>query len=158
MIEMAVMVLRLLLGLGAVFFLGYAFLTLLVPRPRDFTWLERAAFSFGVGALVLTFWMLALTWAGVPFNLGRILGPPLALAATLLLAPRGRRTLREDWLARQPRPRVALKGWDWLFLGLLRWSFSMPCPGPPSTPCGPGMPWPPGAARPGSSMSARAWI
>jgi hypothetical protein len=119
MIEMAVMVLRLLLGLGAVFFLGYALLTLLVPRPRDFTRLERAAFSFGLGALVLTFWMLALTWARTPFNLGRILGPPLALAAILLLAPRGRQALREDWLTRQSRPRVALRDWDRLFLGLL---------------------------------------
>ena len=80
-----------LLGLGAIFFLGYALLTLLVPRPRDFTGLERAAFCFGVGALALTLWMLALTWRGVPFGLGLILGPPLALAAALLLTPRGRR-------------------------------------------------------------------
>ena len=119
MIETAVTVLRLLLGLGAVFFLGYALLTLLVPRPRDFTCLERAAFSFGVGALALTLWMLALTWWGVPFGLGWILGPPLALAAALLLAPRGRRAVREDWRALRVRPRIALNGWDWLFLGLL---------------------------------------
>ena len=70
MIETGVTVLRLLLGLGAIFCLGYALLTLLVPRPRDFTCLERAAFSFGVGALALTLWMLALTWWGVPFGLG----------------------------------------------------------------------------------------
>ena len=44
-------------------------LTLLVPRPRDFTPWEQAAFSFGVGALVLTLWMLALTWWGSPFSL-----------------------------------------------------------------------------------------
>jgi hypothetical protein len=119
MIEVAVMALRLFLGLGALFFLGYALLALLVPRPRDFTGLERAAFSFGIGALVLTFWMLALTWWGAPFSLGRIIGPPLALAAALLLAPRGRRALREDVRALRVRPRVALKGWDWLFLGLL---------------------------------------
>ena len=103
-------VLRLLLGLGAVFFLGYALLTLLVPRPRDFTCLERAAFSFGVGALALTFWMLALTWAGPPFSLAWILGPPLALAVVLLLAPRGRRALREDARRLQVRPRLALAG------------------------------------------------
>ncbi len=119
MIDTAVTCLRLLLGLGAIFCLGYAWLTLLVPRPRDFTGLERAAFSFGVGALTLTLWMLALTWRGVPFGLGRILGPPLALAAALLLAPRGRRALREDWRALQVRPRIAFSGWDWLFLGLL---------------------------------------
>ena len=119
MIEAGVMVLRLLLGLGALFFLGYALLTLLTPRPRDFTGLERAAFSFGIGALALTLWMLALTWWGTLFSLGRILGPPLALAAALLLAPRGRTTVREDWRSLRVRPRIALDGWDWLFLGLL---------------------------------------
>ena len=119
MIEAGVTWLRLLLGLGAIFFLGYALLTLLVPRPRDFTWLERAAFGFGVGALVITFWMLALTWWGAPFSLGQISGAPLILAGALLLAPRGRRTLREDVRSLRSRPRVALKGWDWLFLGLL---------------------------------------
>jgi hypothetical protein len=119
MIDTAVTLLRLLLGLGAVFFLGYAILTLITPRPRDFTCLERAAFSFGVGALVLTLWMLTLTWWGALFSLGLILGPPLALAAALLLAPRGRRAVREDWRALRVRPRVDLNGWDWLFLGLL---------------------------------------
>ncbi|OGR24038.1 MAG: hypothetical protein A2139_01850 [Desulfobacca sp. RBG_16_60_12] len=113
------MLLRLLLGLGAIFFLGYAMLTLLVPRPRDFTGLERAAFCFGVGALALTLWMLALTWRGMPFGLRWILGPPLALAAALLLAPRGRRAVQEDRLALRVRPGLALSGWDWLFLGLL---------------------------------------
>ena len=119
MIETGITLLRLLLGLGAIFCLGYAVLTLLVPRPRDFTCFERAAFSFGVGALALTLWMLVLTWGGVLFGLAWILGPPLALAAALLLAPRGRRAVREDRRARRLRPRMALSGWDWLFLGLL---------------------------------------
>ncbi|MGO8763270.1 MAG: hypothetical protein ACLP2P_02200 [Desulfobaccales bacterium] len=119
MIETTVMGLRLLLGLGAIFFLGYAWLTLLVPRPRDFTGWERAAFCFGIGALALTLWMLALTWRGVPFGLGWILGPPLTLAAALLLVPRGRRAIQEDRLALRVRPGLALSGWDWLFLGLL---------------------------------------
>ncbi|MBU4448821.1 MAG: hypothetical protein KKD99_09555, partial [Proteobacteria bacterium] len=95
MIDTGITLLRLLLGLGAIFCLGYAMLTLLVPRPRDFSCFERAAFSFGVGALTLTLWMLALTWRGVPFGLAWILGPPLALAAALLLTPRGRRAVRE---------------------------------------------------------------
>jgi hypothetical protein len=119
MIEAGVTTLRLLLGLGAIFLLGYALLTRLVPRPRDFTCLERAAFSFGVGTLVLTLWMLALTWWAALFNLGRIIGPPLALVAALLLTPRGRTMVREDWRALRVRPRTALSGWDWLWLGLL---------------------------------------
>jgi hypothetical protein len=119
MIDTAATLLRLLLGLGAVFCLGYAALTLLVPRPRDFTLGERIAFSFGVGTLPLTLWMLALTWWEVPFSLGAIIGPPLALAAALLLIPRGRRALREDLWTHRLRPRIELQGWDWLFLGLL---------------------------------------
>ena len=119
MIETMATLARLLLGLGAVFCLGYAGIVLLVPRPRDFTLWERAALSFGVGALALTFWMLALTWWGSPFSLGRILGPLLALAAALFLAPRGRRALRDDLQALRVRPRFALHGWDWLFLSLL---------------------------------------
>ena len=89
------------------------------PGPGISPAVERAAFSFGVGALALTFWMLALTWWGTLFGLGKILGPPLALAAALLLAPRGRRAVREEVQALRVRPRVALQGWDWLFLGLL---------------------------------------
>jgi len=119
MIETGIAVLRLLLGLGAIFFLGYALLTLLIPRPRDFTCLERTAFSFGAGALVLTLWMLALTWREVPFSLAWISGPPLALAAALLLTPRGRRAVWEDARARRVGPRMPLSGWEWVFLGLL---------------------------------------
>ena len=89
------------------------------PGPGISPASERAAFSFGVGALALTFWMLALTWWGAAFSLARILSPPLALAVALLLAPRGRRALREDAQTLRVRPRIVLMGWDWLFLGLL---------------------------------------
>ncbi len=119
MIETGIALLRLLLGLGAVFFLGYAWLTLLIPTPRDFTFGERAAFSFGVGALGLTVWMLALTWWGVLFSLGLILGPPLALAIVLLLTPRGRATSLRTYGNSISLPPAKLSGWDWLFLGLL---------------------------------------
>jgi hypothetical protein len=128
MIEAGVTLLRLLLGLGALGFLGYALLTLLVPRPRDFTGWERAALGFGVGVLALTLWMLALTWWGVPFGLGWILGPPLALAVVILLAPRGRRTVREDRRAFRVCPPLTLNGWDWLFLGLLGMVFLFALP------------------------------
>jgi hypothetical protein len=119
MIETVFKLLRLCLGLGAVFFLGYAWLNLFIPHPRDFTAGERAAFSFGVGTLGLTFWMLALTWWGTPFGLGPILGPPLALAVICLLTPRGRAAVSQDFREFHCTPREKLGGWDWLFLGLL---------------------------------------
>jgi hypothetical protein len=119
MIETVVDLLRLCLGLGAVFFLGYAWLILFSSRPRDFSFGERAAFSFGVGALGLTLWMLALTWWGAPFGLGLILGPPLALAVILLLTPRGRAVVSQDFREFHFSPGEKLGSWDWLFLGLL---------------------------------------
>jgi hypothetical protein len=119
MIDPVFSLLRLLLGLGAVFFLGYAWLILLIPRPRDFYFGEKAAFSFGVGALWLTFWMLGLTWWAVPFSLGLIIAPPLALAVIFLLTPRGRAAVAQDIGTLRFPPRLELKGWDWLFLGLL---------------------------------------
>lgn len=119
MIESVISLLRLLLGLAAVFFLGYAWLTLLLPHPQDFTPGERAAFSFGVGTLWLTVWMLALTWWGAPFGLGLILGPSLALAVFLLLTPRGRDAVSQELGGLHFPPRLQLGGWDWLFLGLL---------------------------------------
>jgi hypothetical protein len=119
MIDPIVSLLRLLLGLAVVFFLGYAWLTLLIPWPREFHFGERAAFSFGVGALWLTFWMLALTWWGAPFSLELIMGPPLALAVIFLLIPRGRAAVLQDLSALHFPPPLELRGWDWLFLGLL---------------------------------------
>jgi hypothetical protein len=119
MIETAITLLRLLLGLGAIFFLGYVWLTFFIPHPQDFTAGERATFSFGIGILGLTGWMLALTWWGVLFNLGLILGPLLGLAAILLLTPRGRAAVSNDLRALHFSPRVELRGWDWLFLGFL---------------------------------------
>jgi len=119
MIESGVSLLRLALGLGAVFFLGYAALAILLPHPREFTPTERAACSFGVGATVLTLWMLALTWRGLLFSLGLILGPPLVLAIVILLTPRGRAALTQDFSSWRPRFSPNLRSWDWLFLGLL---------------------------------------
>ncbi|MFA4902498.1 MAG: hypothetical protein WC600_07105 [Desulfobaccales bacterium] len=119
MIETVVNLLRLCLGLGAVFFLGYAWLNLLNPRPRDFSFGERAAFSFGVGSLKLTLWMLALTWWGAPFGLGLILGPPLALAVICLLTPRGRAAVSQDFREFHLSSGEKLGAWEWLFLGLL---------------------------------------
>ncbi len=119
MIEAAAILLRLLGGLAALCSLGYGLLALLLPQPREFRALERLVLAFGSGAVVLTLWMLALTWWGLPFGLGLILGPPLAMAAALLLTPRGRRALSGDLRALAWPRRPGLKGWDWLFTGML---------------------------------------
>ncbi len=124
MIEAAVNLLRLLLGLGAVFFLGYGVLAVLLPNPREFGRLERAALSFGAGTLPLTLWMLALTWLGLPFSLPLILGPLLALAGAALLIKRifgrgGQGPLAPLQSSPKPSPPTPYGGWDWLFLALL---------------------------------------
>ena len=100
-------------------FLGYALLAAALPQPREFRPLERLAFSFGAGVVLLTLWMLALTWRGHPYGLALILGPLLVLAAALLLTPRGRRACLGDLQALQSPGPFHLQGWDWLFLGLL---------------------------------------
>ncbi len=111
--------LRLLGGLAALCCLGSGVLAALLPQPREFRVLERLVLSFGIGAVLLTLWMLALTWLGLPFGLGLILGPSLGLAAALLLTPRGRRALSGDLRALAWPRRPGLQGWDWLFAGLL---------------------------------------
>jgi len=124
MIEAAASLLRLLLGLGAVFFLGYGFLAMLVPQPREFSLKERAALSFGLGTLPLTLWMLALTWWGLPFSLPLILGPLLVLAGAALLFKKylgkgGQGQKAPDNPSPKPSPSTLYGFWDWLFLSLL---------------------------------------
>jgi hypothetical protein len=93
-------------------------LALALPRPREFRLVEKAALSFGAGAVILTLWMLALAWRDHPYGLGLILGPLLALSAPLLLTPRGRRTISADLEALHAF-RLGLRGWERLFVGLL---------------------------------------
>ena len=102
---------------GGILLLGYALLAA-APQPREFRALERLALAFGAGVILLTLWMLALTWRGQPFSLTLILGPLLVLSAALLLTPRGRRTLSADLQALRSPWRLSLTGWDWLFAGL----------------------------------------
>jgi len=118
MIEAALALLRLFLGLGAVALLGYALVGCLAPQPREFSLAERASCGFGAGALLLTLWMLALTWWGLSFGLALILGPLMALAGALLITSRGRGALAADWQALGSRRR-GLRGWDWLLAALL---------------------------------------
>ncbi|MBM4286493.1 MAG: hypothetical protein FJ128_14810 [Deltaproteobacteria bacterium] len=107
---------RLLLGIGAVFFTGLGPLALVSPsrgaRPRG----ELLALSFGLGALFITLWMLALTALERPFTLvGATLPPVLGSAAALGVSLWGRR----GPASAPPRQAEALAGLDWLGLGLL---------------------------------------
>jgi hypothetical protein len=119
MIESAAALLRLCLGLGAVFLIGYALMALVGRDPQDFSPAERTALSFGAGVVPLTLWMLLLSWWGVLFSLTLILGPLLVPAALLLLSPRGRAALTADWRALSSGCQEPLRGWDWLLAGLL---------------------------------------
>jgi hypothetical protein len=119
MIDTVLALLRLSLGLGAVVFMGYALVAVLAPNPREFRLAERAALGFGAGTVLLTFWMLALTWWGRPHSLALILAPLLGLTGALLISPRGRAALAADRRALGAGGRVSLSGWDWLLAGLL---------------------------------------
>lgn len=123
MIDQALIFLRLSLGLGGVFLLGYTVFALLVPRTREFQRLERVSFSFGIGATLLTLWMLVLSWLRVQFSLPLILVPPLALAGFALLVKkmvvRGGREPAPPASSPTPHPPAPHTIWDWVFLGLL---------------------------------------
>jgi len=117
MTEVILLLVRLGLGLAGLTLLGYALTTWLAPA---FTRLERTAAGFGLGALVVTLWMLALSALGLPFHLLMVLGPPLGFVMGLCLVEklwgaRGRGTL-PPLLKKDPAP---LKAWDWVFFGLL---------------------------------------
>jgi hypothetical protein len=118
MIEAALLLVRLILGLAAILCMGAALAAWLAPalsRPL------RLAAGLGLGALLLTLWMLALSALGLSFHLLLILGPPLALLGGLWAGKKifggrgqGSQTLAPSLKAFQP-----FQGWDWLFIGLL---------------------------------------
>jgi hypothetical protein len=115
MIEAARLSVRLALGLAGMLGVGYILVTSLAP---DFTRLERVAAGFGVGALVITLWMLAVSGLGLPFSLLLILGPPLGLAG-LAKSLWGRRHPGPPAAAPPPPPPAPYGPWDWVFIGLL---------------------------------------
>jgi hypothetical protein len=119
MIDGALILLRLLLGLGAVFLLGYAWFALLAPSPREFRRLEILALAFGLGAILITMWMLVLTWLGLSFSLALILVPPLAFGGVALLIKKiiGKGDRGSETLATPPP--TPYRVWDWVFWGLL---------------------------------------
>jgi hypothetical protein len=120
MIEAALLLARLVLGVAALTLVGYLLVHWLAPGfPR----LGQAAAGFGVGALLVTLWMLALSGLGLPFDLPLVLAFPLALVGGLWGG-------QKVWRRRSPKsqappplpqsPPSAPYGYqDWLFISLL---------------------------------------
>ncbi len=126
MIEGAVLLARLFLGLGALQLAGYGFLAWICPAPASLSRLERHACSFGLGALIVTLWMLMLSLLGLSFLLPMLLGPPLAPAILGLLWQRFRFPKQTHAIShagtaenRKPKTQNLFSRWDWFFLGLL---------------------------------------
>lgn len=62
-------------GLASIELVGYSWLVIILPPRSGFTSLERGTLGFGLGGLILTWWMLILTFLQIPFSLGWVLGP-----------------------------------------------------------------------------------
>ncbi|MBM4274874.1 MAG: hypothetical protein FJ134_10520 [Deltaproteobacteria bacterium] len=123
MIEPAAGLLRLALGLGAIFLVGYGFPAPTLPA-RERTRLEGVALSFGMGAVFITLWMLALALMGLPFSLPLILTPLLVLSGVILVIKRwlgkGRGRRSPTFIKTENRkPKTENPLWDWLFIALL---------------------------------------
>lgn len=113
----------LLVGLASLYLAGNGLFVMLSPEPRSFCFLENLAYSFGLGALGITLWMLALSALGLPFGVPLIFYPWLALAFLALIcrdyAHKQPRPLLNETGNRKPKPKNRLHAWDWLFLTLL---------------------------------------
>ena len=96
MIESVWMLLRLAAGLGSIEAAGYALLILVLRRGARFNPLERLSFAFGLGSLSLTIWMLLLSFLQMPYSLGTVAVPWLALAALGVWPAWKRGWLQED--------------------------------------------------------------
>ena len=84
------------MGLGSIEAAGYALLILVLRPGSGFHPLERLSLAFGLGSLSLTIWMLLLSFLQVPYSLGTIAVPWLALAALAAWPAWKRGWLRED--------------------------------------------------------------
>jgi hypothetical protein len=126
MTDGALLLARLLVGLGALQLAGYGLAAWLCPAPAGLSRLERHAVGFGLGVLIITLWMLTLGLLGFSFHLPLILGPLLIPALLGLIWQTSRRqgwanasSLVEAPQNQKPKTKDLLSHFDWLFLGLL---------------------------------------
>ncbi|MFW6126955.1 MAG: hypothetical protein ACOC6K_01950, partial [Thermodesulfobacteriota bacterium] len=120
MIEAALLLVRLVLGVAALTLMGGLLVRWLAP---EFNLLEQNAVGFGLGALIITLWMLALSSLGIPFDLPLVLALPLSLVGGLWLGQivgrrRSHKSQSPPPVPPLPRPDPYTYA-DWLFLGLL---------------------------------------
>lgn len=120
MIEAALLLVRLMLGVAAMTLLGYLLARCLTPGfPR----LGQAAAGFGLGALIVTLCMLALSALRLSFSLPLILGPPTILVGGVWLIMKilGKRlpVSQSPAFVPDPFPPTPYKFWDWIFVSLL---------------------------------------
>ncbi len=119
MIEAVVLLGRLLSGLACLLAVGYGAARWLAP---GFSRLELAAAGFGVGTLLITLWMLALSSLDQSFHLLLVAAPPLALVSGLWL---GKKLAVLGSPPKPPTPpspppvSAPVGFWDILFLSLL---------------------------------------
>jgi hypothetical protein len=118
MIETTLLLVRLVLGLAGLLAVGCLLAAWLVPGV---TRLEQAAAGFGLGALVVTLWMLALSALGQCFTLPLVMAPPLALVGGLWLGKLFGRQRQEPQPPPPPQtlPPTPYGFWDWVFISLL---------------------------------------
>jgi hypothetical protein len=119
MIEAAVLLVRFILGVAALTLAGYLLVLWLAP---DFPPLGQVAAGFGLGALIITLGMLALSSLELPFSLPLVLALPYAMVGGVWLgrklAGRGDRGPQTS-LSPPPPPPAPYGYGDWLFIGLL---------------------------------------
>jgi hypothetical protein len=119
MIETSLLLVRLVLGLAGLLVVGYVLAAWLAP---GFTRLEQAAAGFGLGGLVITLWMLALSSLELCFTLPLVMAPPLALVGGLWLGQKflGRKRQGSPTpIPPAPPPPTPYGVWDWVFISLL---------------------------------------
>lgn len=119
MIEEMVQVLHLLIGLFILLGVGVGFLSLISPGCANLSGLEKGALGVGLGAFLITQWMLILGLLGISFTLIAVVGPPAALAWSPLLSRKFRQRTTTPATPRQLKNANPLHPWEWLFLGLL---------------------------------------
>lgn len=120
MIEAAMLLARLALGVAALILVGYLLTLWLAP---EFPHLGQVAAGFGLGTLLVTLWMLALSSLGLPFSLPLVLSLPYSLVGGLWL---GKKVAGREKPKSQPPPSspplsvsAPYSYADWLFISLL---------------------------------------